>query len=133
MAHGKIEIKKFFREIVSRLHFQTVLNLWISSVCVKHCCLLSFQQEWCLVLQDTSEECSLGANERYIFPDRVKVASCIGLYVGYVRLIENYFFLFFFWKIMVHWKKNGLETIFTQKLLINFTNIYKQMASNKLN
>ncbi len=32
-------------------------------------------------------------------------------------------------EIFIH-RKNGIETIFTQKLIVNFTNNYKEMASS---
>lgn len=33
---------------------------------------------------------------------------------------------------LIHWKIIGVERIFTQKLLVDFANDYKEMASNSL-
>ncbi len=41
--------------------------------------------------------------------------------------------MFKFYVVYLYTEKNGLETIFIQKLLVNFTIIYKDMASNAMN
>ncbi len=35
--------------------------------------------------------------------------------------------------VRVHWKNNGVETVFTQQLLINLIKSYNEMANNALN
>ncbi len=35
--------------------------------------------------------------------------------------------------LLLHWKKNGVETTFTQKLQVNFTYIYKKASNTSLN